>query len=94
MFDLAPIGITTDGSGGAHHPEQQKHDGCRKGRHDDVWERAKSVFGDVMDLYVCVRSLGLWTEFVVCYGLDVKQRDSVSNIYRGIRMYAFDVRCL
>ena len=46
MFDLAPIGITTDGSGGAHHPEQQKHDGCRKGRHDDVWERAKSVFGD------------------------------------------------
>ena len=47
MFDLAPIGITTDGSGGAHHPEQQKHDGCGgKGRHDDVWERAKSVFGD------------------------------------------------
>ena len=44
MFDLAHI--TTDGSGGGHHQEQQKHDGCGKGRHDGVLGRVKAVFGD------------------------------------------------
>ena len=44
MFDLAHI--TTDGSGGGGHQGQQKHDGCGKGRHDNVRGKVKSVFGD------------------------------------------------